>query len=548
MSYTQRHASYKKKKTIFTIEWIKEPYTLIHTGRAARLVDSPSEHIITDNPQAFRNTGNKDRDEKIAKMINQSWIPVMKRMNPNPFKEHPKKNLLRGEAWIHPVHNPSWVTGKREKRGLPVLFLIPDPMIIYASPNEDENGIPEQAIVYYMRHPGAVKSAYPNWTNPETKGGGKEPSVVWMEYWRSAVRYFEADGEPILVDHKGRPANGDGIQENIYGFNPWIHKYSGFGTSSFEGKPEDLIVGRLRKVKDKLREECGMTTDIANIIHLFANPRLDIYTAGQELPPDFANEYDMGAGALNIVPLPPDSIKEGVQSLPRPEVFAHLANIRAEIEREDPLVMAGYPIGGSGRQQDMTYVNALRRYDTVVENTEVAFSTAFGMALQMIEKVPGLKPDELRADDIRGNYDVRVMLKASDPAEADRLATLGSRLFAQREIDLMTNLTQYKGYTQDKAQEVIVQMLADAVTINNPYVAQYLGMVAAKEMGMEDAIEWMKQQAQAQGGIVEPPSPTEQRRRAGEVETPQGEEMIDESLRNRGARRPPQAYFRESPL
>lgn len=529
----------------FPVPTVRLPNRVQRTGRGARLIDSPAEHIITSNPQAFREARTRAEDAsalRISKMLNEKWISIMRRGNPQPFKEFVKNLLLRGEAWIHPIHNEKWVTGERIKTGLPVLYLIPDPMIIYADPEEDELGTPNSVIVFYERSPLLISQKYPNWSNPLGVGGEqKKQTATWIEYWDKDVRYFEADGQPMLQDE---------IQENIYHFVPFIHSLSGFGKSSPEGKLEELIVGRLRKVRDILTEECAMTSDIDSIMHLYANKRIDfrITDPNTSLSDDFPEQYDMGPGVGNIIPYGVE-LKEAITMLPSAEAFQHLYSIRAQLEREDPLVMAGLPVGSSGRQQDIAGMSAMRRYDTILENTEYAFAAALGLGLRMIEKMPGLYPSELNKDDINKYYECSIKLRAADPIEDDRKATLGSRLYQQGEIDLRTNLVLYQGYSQEDAEDIITQILVDKVTLQSPDIAELIGLRAAEKSGMAEDLEIIKarrQQLEAQQkGLTEAPMPTEAGRRTGEVETPMGREMIDEALRQRGARHSPERYTRE---
>ena len=55
------------------------------------------------------------------------------------------------------------------------------------------------------------------------------------------------------------------------------------------------------------------------------------------------------------------------------------------------MVMSGLPAGSSGRQDDLASINAMRRYETVVENIEHLHSQLLVMALKVIDKVPTLR-------------------------------------------------------------------------------------------------------------------------------------------------------------
>jgi len=528
----------------FAVPEIKAPHVLLRSGIGARMVDSPAEQIITSDPQAVINLtkGEADISKRLSKEINQSWIKIMRRQNPNPFKEFVKNLLGRGEGFIQIAHNERWVSGRKERVGLPVLFLIPDSMVIYSSPAEDYNGVPEKVIVFYARQPRDVILKYHEWSNPKRRKEGDE--IEWMEYWDKDSRYFEADGEAVLKD---------GLQANPYGLVPFVRKYSGFGRRSPTGKMEDLIVSDIRFSRDLIKEECAIRSDIASIMHLYAHKRMDLIipdtTAVNEA--DIREDYDMGAGSFNVLSLPAGSkLQEGVTMLPSAEAFQHLYNIRAEIDKRNPFIMSGFPFGSSGRQQDMTSLAAMRRYDTIVENTELAFATAFEIAVKICGKIPTLRPDGLLKQDVDAVWECDVELKASDPIERDRLITLGDRLWngGNGSIDLRTFLTEFQGRTEDEAEDIIANILVDKLTLYNPDVASVMGMVFAEESGMSMWLEEAQQRRQTmesqQSGLQKAPPPTTTERTQGEANTPMGRELIDMSLANRGARQSPMRFTR----
>lgn len=528
----------------FPVPQIRNQSRLQRTGRASRMVDRPAEHIITSNPQAFRmitkpDDANRNRALNVSREVNR-WMGVWKRQNPNPVKEFVKNLLRRGEAWLHPLHNERWVTTPKQRSGVPILLPVPDPMIIFADPNEDENGIPERVVVYYDRLPSIIKSKYPKWQGPKpTNDGSAVTTVKWMEYWDKDTCYFEADDMGVYA---GR---------NLYGIVPFVHKLSGFGKSSPEGKMEDLIVGRLRKVRDLLQRECAIISDIDSTFHLFANRSIDVQPVDDqhEVPDGFAEKYEMGPGLVHEIPHGL-TVTRSVEVLPEPEVFQYVYRISQELEEEDPLVMAGTAVGSTGRQQGMTMASALRRYDTIVENTEYAFATAISIGLQMCDRIPTLCPDEfgMSKEDINKSYAVDVALKAEDPIESDRKATLGSRLYQQGEIDIRTNLVKYQNYTEEEAEEIITSMMVDKVIMGSPDIAELIGLKAAEKLGITDEIralqERRKQAEKRVSALGQITSPSEMTQRTGEVNSPMGREMIDEALANRGQRVAPERYSR----
>ena len=551
--YTGLRAEQKEDQTYiddtFLVPEVKSPHKLLRSGIGNQVVNAPAEQIITSHPQALFQVlkGRKEIATRLSEEVNEHWIPALRAQNPSVFKEIVKNKLARGESFIQLVHNERY---EKSSGGLPVLFLSPDPMVVYADQAEDDCGwypncgVPNRVILYYQRQPADLLSRYPSWTNPKARRLDKRDLVDWLAYFDKDVRYFEADGEPVLEG---------GIQKNVYGFTPFVRKYSGFGKRSPEGKLEDLVVSDIRRSRDLIKEECSIRSDIASIMHIFAHKPITItLLPGAEISEaELKTNLDMGAYSVNVLHLPEGSVMEyGNTILPSAEAYQHLRDIRAEINQRYPFIMAGFPIGQSGRQQDMAATSAFRRYETIVENLELQFSTAIEMALKLCFRIPGLKPEGLQEADKEADVRCELKLRAEDPLERDRLVTLGDRLWAQGmgSIDLRTNLIEFQGRSQAEAEEIIVNLLVDKLTLQNPEVAQVMGMVFAEESGMEEWLQRAVQEAEQapaiQQGLQRPAPKTTQQRVQGEVRQPMGAEMIDMALSNRGSRQPPSRFTR----
>jgi len=538
----------------FDVPMIKAPQYISRTGTGAWLVDGPASHIITRNPQVFvlpkKNTDTARGSTQLVNALFNHWVSLILGQSPQPFKEHVRKNLKRGEAWIHPILNEKWEKG--DTKNLPFYFLIPDPINIYSSPTE-EYGIPEYVCVIYQRMPWQIEMRYPDWKNPNAgKKGGRDKPIEWFEYWDKDSRYFSAGDVPVL---KGE------VQENIYKFNPWIHSYSGFGDSSPDGKPETLVIGRLRRVKDLLLQECAINSDIDSTIHKFARPKVDVIApeGSEGLEEELKKNYDMGVNAMNVLPFGTE-IKEGTRILPTQEAFQHFYNIRQRIALEAPPIMAGLPSGSSGRQEDIVGYHFIRRFDSVVEATETAFARALTMGKEILKVVPGWLPvnqwlelpdgskgeKNISEKDLDNTADCEVVLKAADPIEDDRKLMAGRALKQDNLIDWETFLVEYAGYTPEKATEVIEQTIADTVVMQNPMLFQALAEKALENLGMTDYLEKLKAQNAMQGKMQEglKTTPVEQGARGGEARqfntgSPEAREMVDMMLSQRGARRSP---------
>ncbi len=539
----------------FVVPFIKASVTPVRTGKGYRMVSAPAEHIVSSNPQLFRdktkeNDTQAQRDANVAKEGNR-WLRILLRQNPQPFKQHIKHLLGRGEAWIYLPHNENFK--KDNPNNIPVNFVLLDPLIVFADRSED-SGIPTRIIISYQRQASSIQESYPLWAmkNGDTPIKPTEKIPFFM-YYDSKTRYFETGGwkdtlgnvfrgEALLRDVKGKLSNGDGLQENIYGFVPFVHAYSGFGMGSVDGDPAYLAVGRIRYCRNRIDEYTAIRSTLNAITYRYAHPSIDLTYTGEEPSGDIREAYNRAPNAFNIIRLPDGAtITKAENLLPDAELYTYLASIERDIDREDPLGTIASAIGTSGRQQDIATEASLRRYDSVVENSAHAWATAFGLALKMITKLPALlMPKGLDASDIGDNYECRIELKAEDPVERDRLVTMGERLMINKILDLQTFLTDHYGKTVEQAQQIMTNILVDDATRNNPIIAQIMGENAAREFGMEDQYLALKEAtnltakelpkgAGSQGG--EP--------RLGNIKTELGQNMADQNLVARGQRRAP---------
>jgi len=307
----------------------------------------------------------------------------------------------------------------------------------------------------------------------------------------------------------------------------------------------------IRNSRGLIEEICIMESDIASILHLSAHKPKLILAAGK-VRREQVQELKFGTYKINIIDELGDLSQFQLRDLeidqPTIQAFQHLASLKADLRQRHPYIMAGFPSGTSGRQQGMTDVAAMRRYDTIVENTETEWATAFEMALRICQAVPTLVPDGLQKTDLDATIKCEVKLKAKDPIEEDRLITLGDRLrrLPNPGIDIETFHTQFMGYTKEDSKRIQAKMLADMVTIYNPDVAAVMGMVAAEESGMERWLEMARERRttmeRQQRGLEGMPPATTQERAMGETETELGREIGTEPIR--GARRPPTRFTR----
>jgi len=518
---------------------IRDPHKAFRSGIGRQIAEAPISLINTTNPKAAIKIlkGRQEAGRRISEVVNNEWIPGLLRQNPNPLKEFATAGNAMGEVFYKVLANESWITtdskGKDIYSGLPFKLIVPASMVIFASPEEDDDGVPEWVIVWYERQRRDLILTYPHLQPLEEQ---EKKTTSWLEYWDKDIKYIEAGEIPIT----------DGIVPNPYKRPPFIRRYSGFGRRSPDGELSNLIVGDLRFQRDLIQEECIVRSNINSIEMMFAHRGKLITTPDNDLDEDAIKDLEWGMYNIKIIKnfkvgseIKDDEVKE-----PPSEMYAHLAQVRKELAQRNPLITV--PGGTSGRHADKIVSYGLDRYNTLIYNTKTAFATALEMALEICNTLPGWKPEGLNAGDLDTKYRVDVDLKATAPIEEDRLITLGDRLrrLPNPAIDLETFHTQFMSYTEPESRAIQAKMLADMVTIYNPDWAEVAGMVAAEESGMEMWLEKLKQRRQMaegqQKGLGQVPPTTTQQRGQGEVQTEEGRETGTQAPR--GARIPPDRY------
>jgi hypothetical protein len=485
---------------------IKSPYHIIRTGTAARIVDTVTDHINTSNPQVFRKprkgiTTEEERAARVAKLLNHWAILLI-----DEIEESLKNDNQRGEAFAQIDYNPNY--DPNDDYSLPVIFTAPDPMIIYADPHE-YHGIPRRVIKYCRMSVGQVEQMFPDWNNPRKREPDDKDGVEYLAYWDKDWRYIEADEEPLL---------SQGIQKNIFGFVPFVHCYSGFGKRSPEGKPEDRAVGKLRKLRGRLIEECEVESRLDSIIGLMANPILVLKPTDPNAEDVDEKAVELSPGRVVTLGFGWDYEIKGMDANVIQPLAFHLGQIRGALGVETPPVSMGLPSTSraTGRQEDIYVEQYGSKYEKLTNNIERMWATALGMGLRVLEIVPALLPITVRVTttldgkeigkeetidkkDIDGYYDCQVKLQAKDTGRDYMKYRL---LASEGRVSWETLLIEGLGWTQDRAKQEIINALVETAWRTNPKLLDMVLREAMEEAGRSKLLRQMdeqaKQEAQAQ--------------------------------------------------
>ena len=477
----------------FKVPHVKAPYSEVRLGKGARLVDVPAAHIVTSHPQVYveaiaNNEKALERAKKRGSLLNH-WVDYLTFQNPHPFQEGIKKTLRRGEQWTHIVNNDDF-KNKPFENDIPILFSLPDPLVVFGSPDE-RNGIPDYVVVSYKRYYRSVQNRYEHWTNPKPRNE-RDKYVDWFEYWDKDIRYFEADGQPVLEG---------GIQPNILGFVPFVHSYSGYGDKTASGDPADLAVSRIWNERGKIMELTIARSSLASHLKIHTIGRVKI-KAEAEIYNKAAEDlkWDLDVGTKNIEPFGV-TVTEYTGTEPSPALYQYIYILEGDIEKITPPVMEGVGTETSGRLADIYTKHALAQYETVLRNSATNWSTSLGLAQRiLVNKDLKLLPVSIMATTLdngqRISKEIKVeksdidsfrcvlKLKAADPIEDKAMAQIGTSKWQIGEIDWLTNLMQFKGKSLDEADVIINARMAEDLIKNDPELFQSLVFGLNKNLGI----------------------------------------------------------------
>lgn len=490
---------------------IPAPFHIIRTGSAARIVDNIVNHIETVNPQVSvhpKKTTQKSRESanKVSRFLN----VLVRKIRPE-ITEALWNAALRGEGIFQIQFN----NDAYKKNGknyvytgdeMPVIVTAPDPLIVFTWPYDVF--LPEQVVKSFDMIPMLVHKLYPTVVKPKDK-----EALTYMAYFDAQQKYFKVDD--YAVD--------GGLKTNILKFCPFVHFYAGFGKRSPSGEPETLAVGRLRKIRNILVEECEVESRIDSIIALYANPIVQI----EQIALD-AGEADLeqlkkmviGPGQTVVTPF---GYKQTIYTpeVATAQLFAHLGSIKQRLGLEDPPLLSGAGYArASGRQEDIEYGIVQKKHAKLVQNLEMALSLTLGRVLQVLDTVPQalpitvigettqdgervVKEDTINKEDIDGYYECTVKLNPEEAVENDRNFMKHRILVNEGRESWKRFIVEGMGKTEDEADEIIAETLAEQAVRDDPMMRAARTQEALERMGMQRFIKKAQEDTEMQRRLQE---------------------------------------------
>jgi hypothetical protein len=299
-------------------------------------------------------------------------------------------------------------------------------------------------------------------------------------------------------------------EENPFWEVPYIIKHSGFGTETYDGKPEFKATGFFtRQVKSMLRAEVRRISHFDALMQQLAFPIA--------LLPDVleGQDFETSPGSVNYVPEEVLANSKNIYlqaALPAPEYMQSLSMISSQIERgttQRAVRGAGVPGTDSAAQLAMITSQAKLRLEPIKKATEEAVDMVNSMILRFVEEIFGqpvsvfcAEPDgpdryTLKPNQIKGRYRTRTTFMPNEEQTKERKLMLLTDSMSKAQLNPYDAMVM-AGI--ENPMEIIARNLAYQI-MKEPAVMRQLGKGFLKEMGldsMELELEELNDQSQLQ--------------------------------------------------
>ena len=493
--------------------------TIPTTGRAIvdEAVDNvePYEIFVRYAPRGFGKKPQEDADE-IMRFLKNMWIywrqsnsdiDVLRDFIKNlfiygkgVFKCVPEQTLwptlsskdeseLMAKGGKELVKEKSRIIKKLRAQNFPVIIRSMNPRHIMEDPTMDARKL--WVIEYYEI------------SNDEIRNRFAGEYKFFREIWPEDVQVYEV-WTATWVDwnarvHRGKHwvfIQGEKIVEenNPYHDVPYVIKHSGFGTETYDGKPERKAVGFFTKqIRSLLDAEKRRITNIDALMQQFAFPiaLLPISIEGQD--------FDLSPGAINYVDEDVMALSKNIflqAQLPAPEYMQSLNMIQNQIERgttQRAIRGAGVPGTDSAAQLSMITAQAKLRLEPIKRATEEAVDMINSLVLRYVDDVLedsvsvfGAEPTgpdsyTLKPSQIKGRYRTRTSFMPNEEQVRERKLVLVTDAISKAGLNPYDAFT-YAGW--DNAMEVIQRNLAYKI-MDHPSVQRQLAKMALEEWGLD---------------------------------------------------------------
>jgi hypothetical protein len=510
--YAEHHRQQKEVDEYYELTFDAEiptklGYQQITPPTAREWVDIGVRHFTLDNPKAKvppRGTGDaaRKKDANLESFWN-FWLEQMILQ----IKESAKKSLLRGEVFIKVGMDDTYYgvdvskLSEEEKEEIenkrlvhfPLFVTVPDPINVYCSPAH--NGfVPVDVIEFYEMTVSEAQNLCDlnEWLWRTEKKS--TDTVKWMSYFDRDWRCFFLGDEPVIP-----------VQPNLFHFCPYVHIPSGYGHSSYQGKPETLYRSILYPQKGVLKMETRQLSQVdaesaryawprpkiigeeEDVKQIYPDPKTDLFS-----PDAIIRETDrVKVEILSGEPLPPN-------------LFQLLALARAYAQT--PSILGGVRPAGVYSAQGMEDLMSTAKpiYKDVIKNLEDGLAVLLGMGAKIVDTVYrhpiDLNGERINPSDIDGHYNCKVQLLAEPPEATQMRKNLGDNEQKAGVISHLYNLIKHHDMGEAEARKEIARIIAEQA-MREPGMREFVVRDAMKLLGMEEAEEELEATRRAAGPL-----------------------------------------------
>lgn len=509
--YSTMHANMRKCKAAFELEIdvaVPEGFEKYIPPTAFWIVQDGATQIITDRPtvevEAVADTKKAQENQEITQKFLEHCLWQWTLMNEvSPLQECAKNMCRYGMACLKgPLYDAKLWGRSIEREGesdddwkerksaqdldrimnFPLFTRGIDPLTIFPDPSGRRGFIIES----YKRLAIDIHASWPEWKGYDSKNLLEE--IDWLEFWSPYWRCFIAGDEPVL---KGE------VIKNIYGFIPYDWSYSGWGTSSPDGKPEDKAMGLLNRTLSALQSEARLKTAMDN--HL----RVNVYQR-MRITPGSNVKLDMSPGGVT------EAEKEDVDLMPQPQINPDTFGILGSVMQD--IRSATYPEALSGGREpgvESGYFQGLKigqgrlKFKAPTERLQLMAASCLQKHAILLKRlikqpIPIMGKLTIKHSQIEEPVMAKVKLEPVDPMENDRRIKQGLELLTRNVISLRSMRMDYAKVSDKEERE---QILIEAV-LAHPTINSVLMQGAAEDWGLKRLIEKIAaEQAMAPTGV-----------------------------------------------
>ena len=265
------------------------------------------------------------------------------------------------------------------------------------------------------------------------------------------------------------------------------------GTITHRGLPEERAVGILKRVESALRAEARLVTALDSAVEqqVFRPYNLEV---DADIDP-FSIKLHWGPGVVNIFPPGVRLVRTEPMQLSA-DVFQHLHDVEAEID-EGTLSRSTEGLTETGTYYGYKYATMAGRSSTSMEPIINSFRNLLSQlgskTLMCLEKVVRSPLHKASPDDVKGFYEVNVVVDTQTPEEKDRRFKIG----VDTAMELPWTYRAKEFFGIDDVKGVGAELEADKI-MRSGILYQFIAQAVVERMAPEKIAAGVA--AQLQGG------------------------------------------------